>query len=59
MLQQNKPQDFVIATGETHTVREFVEVAFKEVSVDIMLLCFVSLPLILYRNLEKFFLLFF
>jgi GDP-D-mannose dehydratase len=25
MLQQNKPQDFVIATGETHTVREFVE----------------------------------
>ncbi len=35
MLQQNKPQDFVIATGETHTVREFVEVAFKEVSVDI------------------------
>lgn len=35
MLQQDKPQDFVIATGETHTVREFVEVAFKEVSVDI------------------------
>ena len=31
MLQQDKPQDYVIATGETHTVREFVEVAFSEV----------------------------
>ncbi len=28
MLQQNKPDDYVIATGETHTVKEFVEVAF-------------------------------
>jgi GDPmannose 4,6-dehydratase len=35
MLQQDKPQDYVIATGETHTVREFVEVAFKEIGVDI------------------------
>ncbi len=35
MLQQDKPQDFVIATGETHTVREFVELAFKEVGIDI------------------------
>jgi GDPmannose 4,6-dehydratase len=35
MLQQDKPQDYVIATGETHTVREFVEVAFKEINVDI------------------------
>lgn len=35
MLQQDKPQDFVIATGETHTVREFVELAFKEVNIDI------------------------
>ena len=35
MLQQDKPQDYVIATGETHTVREFVEVAFKEVDVEI------------------------
>jgi GDPmannose 4,6-dehydratase len=31
MLQQDKPDDFVIATGETHTVREFVEFAFAEV----------------------------
>ena len=35
MLQQDKPQDYVIATGETHTVREFVEVAFKEIDIDI------------------------
>jgi len=35
MLQQEKPQDFVIATGETHTVREFVELAFAEVGITI------------------------
>jgi len=35
MLQQEKPQDYVIATGETHTVREFVELSFKEVDIDI------------------------
>jgi GDPmannose 4,6-dehydratase len=35
MLQQDRPQDFVIATGETHTVREFVELSFKEVDIDI------------------------
>ena len=35
LLQQEKPQDCVIATNETHTVREFVELAFKEVGVDI------------------------
>ncbi|MFH1325751.1 MAG: GDP-mannose 4,6-dehydratase [archaeon] len=29
MLQQEKPEDYVISTGETHTVREFVEEAFK------------------------------
>lgn len=29
MLQQDTPQDYVIATGETHSVREFVEEAFK------------------------------
>jgi GDPmannose 4,6-dehydratase len=28
MLQQKKPDDYVIATGETHTVKEFVELAF-------------------------------
>ena len=35
MLQQDKPDDFVIATGETHMVREFVEHAFKEVGIDV------------------------
>jgi GDPmannose 4,6-dehydratase len=31
MLQQDKPEDFVIATGETHSVREFLEIAFQHV----------------------------
>ncbi|UZQ50351.1 GDP-mannose 4,6-dehydratase [Clostridium kluyveri] len=35
ILQQEKPNDFVIATNETHTVREFVELSFKEVGIDI------------------------
>lgn len=35
MLQQDKPDDYVLATNETHTVREFVELAFKEVGIDI------------------------
>ena len=36
MLQQKEPQDFIIATGENHTVREFVERAFQRVSINIM-----------------------
>jgi GDPmannose 4,6-dehydratase len=35
MLQQDKPDDFVIATGETHSVREFVEKAFGVIGVRI------------------------
>ena len=31
MLQQDEPDDYVIATGETHSVREFLELVFKEV----------------------------
>jgi GDPmannose 4,6-dehydratase len=31
MLQQDQPDDYVLATGETHTVREFIELAFAEV----------------------------
>jgi GDPmannose 4,6-dehydratase len=34
MLQQEKPEDFVIATGEQHTVREFVDLAAKEIGID-------------------------
>ena len=35
MLQQRKPDDFVIASGEQHSVREFVELAFKIISIKI------------------------
>ena len=35
ILQQEKPQDYVLATNETHTVREFVELAFAEVGIEI------------------------
>lgn len=31
MLQQSTPDDYVIATGETHSVREFVEAAFQHI----------------------------
>jgi GDPmannose 4,6-dehydratase len=34
MLQQREPVDYVIGTGETHTVREFLEIAFSEVGLD-------------------------
>ncbi len=34
MLQQSEPDDFVIATGRTHTVREFLEAAFKQAELD-------------------------
>ena len=35
MLQQDEPDDFVIATGKMHSVREFVELAFGEVGIEI------------------------
>ena len=35
LLQQDKPEDFVIATGETHEVREFVELAFREAGIQV------------------------
>jgi len=34
MLQQDQPDDYVIATGETHSVREFCELAFSYVGLD-------------------------
>jgi len=34
MLQQGKPDDYVIATGETHTVKEFVQMAFSHAGLD-------------------------
>ncbi|AQQ09161.1 GDP-mannose 4,6-dehydratase [Sedimentisphaera cyanobacteriorum] len=35
ILQQDKPDDYVIAAGEQHSVREFVELAFREAGIDI------------------------
>jgi GDPmannose 4,6-dehydratase len=33
MLQQDKPDDYVIATGETHSIREFLDLAFAEIGI--------------------------
>ncbi len=35
ILQQDEPDDYVIATGEVHSVREFVELAFREIGAEI------------------------
>ena len=35
ILQQKKPDDFVLATGKQYSVREFVELAFKELGINI------------------------
>jgi len=35
MLQQDEPDDYVVATGETHSVREFTELAFKEAGINL------------------------
>ena len=34
MLQQPEPGDYIVATGETHSVREFCELAFREAGLD-------------------------
>jgi GDPmannose 4,6-dehydratase len=34
MLQQEEPRDYVIATGEAHTVRELCDIAFRRVGLD-------------------------
>ena len=34
MLQQDCPDDYVICTGQTHTIREFLDVAFKEIDIN-------------------------
>lgn len=34
MLQQDKPSDYVLATGETHSIEEFLDLAFKEIGID-------------------------
>lgn len=35
ILQHPQPEDFVLATGETHTIREFCEIAFKEAGIEL------------------------
>ena len=35
MLQHDKPEDYVLATGKTSTIREFCELAFKELNIEI------------------------
>ena len=34
MLQQDKADDYVLATGETHSIKEFLELAFREIGID-------------------------
>ena len=36
MLQQDQPEDFVVATGETHSVKEFCELAFARIGMKIL-----------------------
>jgi GDPmannose 4,6-dehydratase len=50
MLQQPEPGDFVIATGETHSVREFCEVAFSHVGLDYQK--YVKVDPVMYRPAE-------
>lgn len=34
MVQQNKPDDYVLATGETYSIKDFLDLAFKEIGID-------------------------
>ena len=34
MLQQDKPDDYVLATGETHSIRDFLDLAFKGIGIN-------------------------
>ena len=46
MLQQDKPDDYVIATGETHSVQEFLDVVFDHANL--------SIPIYVYSNAERY-----
>jgi GDPmannose 4,6-dehydratase len=35
MLQQDQPGDFILATGESHSVREFVDLSFRELDMEL------------------------
>jgi GDPmannose 4,6-dehydratase len=34
MLQQDKPDDYILATGETHSIKDFLDTAFKEIGIE-------------------------
>jgi GDPmannose 4,6-dehydratase len=51
MLQAETPEDYVVASGETHSVREFVEVAFAAVDLDYAK--FVQVDPVFFRPAEK------
>ena len=51
MLQAEAPEDYVVASGETHSVREFVEIAFKTVDLDYAR--FVQVNPVFFRPAEK------
>ena len=34
MLQQDTPDDYVVATGETHSIRKFLSIAFNQIGID-------------------------
>jgi GDPmannose 4,6-dehydratase len=36
MLQQENPDDYVLASGETHTIKHFVELSFNEIGIDLI-----------------------
>ena len=38
MLQQDEPDDYVVATGETHSIRELCELAFAHADLDLSLI---------------------
>jgi len=52
MLQQDKPDDYVIATGQTHTVREFLESAFQTIGVNLKAEDVVQLDALMLRPSE-------
>jgi GDP-D-mannose dehydratase len=49
ILQHDKPEDFVISTGQTYSVREFVEYAFEEIGQTIVFVTIYSIQYIVYR----------
>ena len=53
ILQQDEPDDYVIATGVQHTVREFATLAFKHVGIDIEVRTRASMRRELIRQLGK------